>query len=384
MVGQQIGVVGGGQLAWMMAQGATNLGLSLAIQTPSAADPAVAIAQTVVYGAVEDAAVTKTLAETCQYITFENEFVDLAALSQIEQSETLFRPSLASLAPLLDKYEQRCFLKSAGLPTPKFLPLSPQPSLEEVMQLGLPVVVKARRHGYDGQGTLILRDRSAVEALLPTLQSAGDAWLLEEYIPFERELAVMVARTVDGQGMTYPVVETQQIQQICRRVLALNDLPESVTQAAEAIALTLMDRLQMVGIMGIELFLTADQRLVVNETAPRTHNSGHYTLDACPVSQFEQQLRVVAGFPLGDGTMQVPGAVMVNLLGTAIPAEAYEDRLRAIAALPASHVYWYNKTPRPGRKLGHITVLLDGETAEQRRSQAKAAIQTIEHIWYAQ
>jgi 5-(carboxyamino)imidazole ribonucleotide synthase len=381
---QQIGIIGGGQLAWMMDKGARHLGLDLRIQTPHPTDPAVAIARGVVYGAIDDATATTALARQCQVITFENEFINLPALTQLEQQGTIFRPSLAALAPLLDKYDQRRYLQAHHLPTPAFVALPPNPSESDLLQLGLPAVLKARRHGYDGQGTLILRDRPGVAAALNRLHSSSGDWLLEAFVPFERELAVMVARAVDGTVVTYPVVETQQVDQICRRVLVVGDLPEAVVAQVEAIAQQLMTHLAMVGIMGIEFFLTADQQVLVNETAPRTHNSGHYTLNACQTSQFEQQLRAVSGRPLGSTALTAPGAVMVNLLGTAIPAAAYADRLRSLSRIPDSRVYWYTKEPRPGRKLGHITALCPQDTASDRRVYAQELIQSIEAIWYAQ
>ena len=379
----QVGVIGGGQLAWMMERGARALDLGLRVQTPQPTDPAVAIARGVVYGAIDDAEATARLAQQCQVITFENEFIDLAALKALEQQGILFRPSLAALTPLLDKYDQRRYLREHGLPTPDFVALPQVVTPDDLLQLGLPVVLKARRHGYDGQGTKILRDRSQVSAALELIQQSQTDWLLETFIPFQRELAIMVARSVTGEVVTYPVVETQQVDQICRRVLAVGDLPEAVVQQAVAIARQLMTSLEMVGIMGIELFLTADQQILVNETAPRTHNSGHYSLDACQTSQFEQHLRAVAGLPLGDASLTVPGAVMVNLLGTDIPEAAYADRLRSLSTLPQSRLYWYTKSPRPGRKLGHITMTCPQTTPEERRAYADTMIKRVETMWYA-
>jgi 5-(carboxyamino)imidazole ribonucleotide synthase len=380
---QTVGVIGGGQLAWMMATGAQRLGLTLAIQTPKPMDPAVAIAQHVSYGAVDDAAVTTQLAQHCQVITFENEFIDLEALAPLEQAGTVFYPSLSALRPLLDKYDQRGYLRDAGLPTPKFAALPTEPTEADLLQFGLPVVVKARRQGYDGYGTIIVRDRSHIQPTLQRIQQSNTDWLLEAFVPFERELAIMVARSASGEMTTYPVVETQQIQQVCRRVLILNDIPLAVRQQADTIAKTLVTQLEFVGIMGIELFLTSDG-LLVNETAPRTHNSGHYSLDACSTSQFEQQLRAVTGQPLGDARLHCAGAVMVNLLGVDIPDAAYDERLRSLATIPDAHVYWYQKAPRPGRKLGHVTILLRENAPDQQRLQAEQLIQKIETQWYGE
>ena len=380
---KRVGIVGGGQLAWMMAPAAEKLELQLIIQTASATDPAVAIAAHTLYAPIDDAIATAGLATACDVITFENEFVDLKALAGLEQQGVLFYPQLRSLAPLLDKYEQRCYLQQMGLPTPKFMPVGTALAATDLAALekafGFPVVLKARRLGYDGQGTLIVKDPQSLAAHLSPPRP--DTWLLEEFIPFDRELAVMAARSRNGEIVVYPVVETQQVNQVCRRVFVTEDFGDSVVEQVKAIATQLLDRLDYVGIMGIEFFLTRDGKVLVNETAPRTHNSGHYSLDACETSQFEQQLRAVCGLPLGSPALNCPGAVMVNLLGNEADESDSLAQRQQLSALPRSHVYWYGKAARPGRKLGHVTLrLAEGEG----RSQAEALAKTAEKIWYSE
>lgn len=368
----RVGIIGGGQLAWMMADAIKKLGLELIVQTPKADDPAVAIATQTIFAAIDDAAATAQLVPLCDVITFENEFIDLTALSPLAQ-HVPFYPSLSSLAPLLDKYHQRSYLKRLDLPTPKFVALSEDTDLN---QLGFPVVLKARQHGYDGKGTFIAKTRSHLEQLLNEL-GKGSQWLLEEFVPFDCELAVMAARSLTGEITIYPVVETQQVEQICRRVLVLPQQPALVAQV-EAIARTLLTNLNFVGIMGIEFFLK-DGKVWVNETAPRTHNSGHYSLNACVTSQFEQQLRAVCGMPLGAPTLECAGAVMVNLLGYESAEQEYRSQRQQLEQIPHAHVYWYGKSmARPGRKLGHVTVTLSSTD----RHQAVAIAQNIESIWY--
>lgn len=369
----RIGVIGGGQLAWLMAPAATKLGLELVVQTPAPTDPAVAIAAATILAPIADAAATAQLAAQCDVITFENEFVDLVALQQLAAQGVQFHPGLSALAPLLDKYDQRRYLQTLGLPTPRCVvgPAAAPP-------WPLPVVLKTRRHGYDGQGTFIIRDRATWQA---TLEKLGDTPILvEEFVPFERELAVMAARSLTGEIVIYPVVETQQENQVCHRVIAPAAVSAAVAAAVAAIARTLLDRLQVVGLFGIEFFLTATGQVVVNEIAPRPHNSGHYTLDACHTSQFEQQLRAVSGLPLGDPTLHCAGAVMVNLLGYETSQSDYLATRQQLAARPQTHVHWYGKPDaRPGRKLGHVTVLLAGQNLQQ---QALAEAGAIEAIWY--
>jgi 5-(carboxyamino)imidazole ribonucleotide synthase len=375
----RVGVIGGGQLAWMMADSARSLSVDLIVQTPQVSDPAVAIATQTILAPIDDAAATAQLATQCDVITFENEFIDLEALTQLEEQGVRFYPQLTALAPLLDKYHQRCYLRDVGLPTPAFSSLEPA-DMASARWLKYPVVLKARRHGYDGQGTFIVKSQADLETILT--QSASQSWLVEEFVPFERELAMMAARGVSGEIVTYPVVETQQQAQVCRRVFVTSDL--AVVKAdVEAIARTLLTQLNAVGIFGIELFLMQDGRVLVNEIAPRTHNSGHYTLDACVTSQFEQQLRAVCGLPLGNPALKTEAAVMVNLLGYEHSHDDYLEKRQQLAQIPKAHVHWYGKTEsRPGRKLGHVTVLIEHKAAP--RSQATKIAETIEAIWYGE
>ena len=386
---ERLGVIGGGQLAWMMADAAKKLGIKLVVQTPNASDPAVAIAAETIFAQIDDAKGTATLASRCDAITFENEFVDLEALSLLAQQGICFRPSLQVLSQILDKYDQRCYLQQLGLPVPKFVALQDlgegRQGENQKSKINLlatfPVVLKARRHGYDGQGTFIIKDLDTLEQkLAASSQQPGHQplFLLEEFVPFERELAIIAARSITGEIVTYPIVETQQQEQVCRRAIAPAEISPDVAAEVEAIAHTLLDSLQAVGVFGIELFLTPEGKVLVNEIAPRTHNSGHFTLDACEVSQFEMHLRAVCGLPLGNPVFRPRAAVMVNLLGYEHSENDYLQQRQQIEQIPQAHVHWYSKTTsRPGRKLGHVTVLLD--TAS--RHQAEAIAQQIESIW---
>jgi 5-(carboxyamino)imidazole ribonucleotide synthase len=381
---KRVGVIGGGQLAWMMADAAKKLGVELVVQTPSMNDPAVSISVENIFAPVDDANATAELAKKCDVITFENEFVDIEALSKLAQ-DVCFRPQLEALTPLLDKYHQRCYLRDLGLPVPRFVALDLAFAEDATLsQLGFPVVLKTRRHGYDGQGTFIIKEIESFKQKvefnnIKSVESQGN-FLLEEYIPFERELAVIAARSVSGEVVIYPVVETQQEEQVCRRVIAPADISPKVAVEIEKIARTLLNSLQTVGVFGIELFLTADDKVLVNEVAPRTHNSGHFSMDACVTSQFEQHLRAVCGMELGNTAMICPSAVMVNLLGYEISQSDYMSKRQQIEQIPQAHVHWYGKTQsRPGRKLGHVTVLLDSHN----REQVMASIaRNIESIWY--
>ncbi|MEO1182690.1 MAG: ATP-grasp domain-containing protein, partial [Cyanobacteria bacterium J06636_28] len=263
---KKIGIIGGGQLAWMMATEAKSMGLSLSVQTPHPSDPAVALADHVVLGAVDDAKTTARLASQCDVISFENEFIDLPGLQTLEGQGTQFYPQLSCLAPLLDKYEQRLYCQQIGLPSPQFVTLNSEADLSHletcVASVGLPLALKTLRHGYDGQGTFIVHDLDTVRETWAHL--GYQPILLEAFVPFERELAIMIARSLTGEIALYPVVESQQIDQVCRRVIAPATVSQTVQQQVADIATTLMTQLDVVGIFGLELFLTADDRVVMN------------------------------------------------------------------------------------------------------------------------
>lgn len=387
---KKIGIIGGGQLAWMMGYPAQKLGLKLIVQTPNLTDPAVSIAPDPILALIDDPAATAKLANYCDLITFENEFINLEGLRKLAAKGICFRPSLEALAPLLDKYEQRLYLEKIGIPQPRFTTWGEEISKEKISnpqlstnsislnKLDFPIVIKARRHGYDGQGTFIIKDSHSLEK---TWQKLGqNPPLVEEFIPFEQELAVVAARGVTGEVAVYPVVETQQEEQVCRRVLVPAEISLKVVEEINAIAKTILTSLEVVGIFGIELFLTTDGKVLVNEISPRTHNSGHFTIDACQTSQFENHLRAVAGLPLGNTTLNCQGAVMVNLLGYETSQNDYIEKREKLANLPETFVHWYGKTEsRRGRKLGHVTVRCDF----QERNKLNAIAKNIESIWYS-
>ena len=392
---KRVGVIGGGQLAWMMAAETEKLNLELMVQTPSLRDPAVARLageHWVIQGAVDDGSATAELAASCDVVTFENEFVDLDALGQLAKLGHRFYPTLKSLQPLLDKYDQRRFLQDIGLPVPGFADLSAIWAAsgaeglirwENGDRVEFPVVVKTRRNGYDGQGTFVVKSPEALEELCERL--SHQPLLVEEFIPFTKELAAIATRSVSGDLAVFPIVETQQKDQVCRQVIAPAQISEVAREKSEAIAHTLLEKLEGVGTYGIELFLTVDDQVLVNEIAPRTHNSGHFTIETCVASQFEQHLRAVTDLPLAPAKMTVPGAIMVNLLGFE-SAEfepsitPYGDRFEEINAIPNTKIHWYGKTAsRPGRKVGHVT--LWAETTEEVAVLGDRA-KEIEAIWY--
>jgi 5-(carboxyamino)imidazole ribonucleotide synthase len=365
---RKIGVIGGGQLAQMMAIAAQDLGVELIVQTDNPHDPALTEAKSV-----------NTVAElvaNCDLITFENEFADLDMLREFVERGVEFIPSVSVLEILVDKYNQRTFLADNRILVPNFLAIANQIELESAAkEFGFPLVIKTRRHGYDGKGTAIIQNRSELLAVWQEM-GAGNL-LLEAFVPFERELAVMVARNEMAEIVCYPVVETQQQDRVCLRAIAPANLSLAIETEVKRIAEQIAKSLELVGILGIEFFLLKDGKIMVNEIAPRTHNSAHYSIEACITSQFSQLVRLTSGMPLGDPSLKVNAAVMINLLGF----EEYEGEYLAvrqkIAELPQVFLHWYGKNKSlPGRKLGHATII--GSSNEEVIKLSKE----VEKLWY--
>ena len=377
-----IGVVGGGQLARMLVQAAAQREVPIAVQTSNAADPAAGLASRLIAADPRDVAGTRELVVGCDGITFENEWVNIDALLPLEQQGVRFRPSLAALSPLVDKLSQRQLLDDLAIPSPPWCPLSlispAQPALPQGWTF--PVMAKASRGGYDGKGTLVLRDIDALAQLLRAVPA--DDWLLESWVDYELELALVVSRDQRGRIRHFPLVQTHQHQQVCDWVLAPAPVDPSVAALAYNVAASLMTKLGYVGVLALEFFY-GPAGLQVNEIAPRTHNSGHFSIEACTSSQFDQQLCIAAGLPVPDPELNSRGALMVNLLGLDPERHApLDQRLQALEAMPGLHLHWYGKSPEtPGRKLGHVTLLLEGDTVLKRRDEAESALAAIRRIW---
>ena len=377
-----IGVVGGGQLARMLVQAAAQRDVPIAVQTSDSADPAAGLASRLVAADPRDVAGTRELVVGCDGITFENEWVNIDALLPLEQQGVRFQPSLAALSPLVDKLSQRQLLDDLAIPSPPWCPLSlispAQPALPQGWTF--PVMAKASRGGYDGKGTVVLRDIDGLAQLLRAVPA--DDWLLESWVDYELELALVVSRDQRGRIRHFPLVQTHQHQQVCDWVLAPAPVDPSVAALAYNVAASLMTKLGYVGVLALEFFY-GPAGLQVNEIAPRTHNSGHFSIEACTSSQFDQQLCIAAGLPVPDPELKSRGALMVNLLG--LDPERHpplDQRLESLEAVPGLHLHWYGKSPEtPGRKLGHVTLLLEGDTLLRRRDEAESALAAIRRIW---
>jgi 5-(carboxyamino)imidazole ribonucleotide synthase len=372
-----LGIIGGGQLARMTAMSALKFGCDVVVLERNPASPAATLATHALVGDWEDGTVLRDFASRVDVVTLENEFVDAQALEALERNGTAVWPRTRTIALVQDKYVQKRTLEEAGIPV---VPARPVDTVDDlyraVSELGLPVVLKSRRGAYDGRGNLTIRSPAEIEPSWRILGHAGQqALYVEAWCPFTMELATIVTRGRNGTMVVYPVVETVQRDHICHLVRAPARVSADAERRVLALAGAAAEAVGIVGSMGVECFLTSDDRVVVNELAPRVHNSGHYTIEACVTSQFENHVRAVLGFPLGSPRMVAPAAVMANLLGSRRgPARAsgLADALR----VPGAHVHLYGKLASgPGRKLGHVTALGSSlEAAEEVARRAAGAI----------
>ena len=373
----RVGIIGGGQLARMTAQAAIGLGVGLRVMAERPDDGAATVvpADRLDIGAPGDESALRRFLAGNDVTTFDHELVDVAVLSRLAAEGHAFLPRPATMALGQDKRRQREVLSRLGLPCP---PSAPVERLADAVAFGdrhgWPGILKASRGGYDGRGVWVVDDAAAASVLVPDLLAAGVPLLIEELVALDREVATLVARRPSGQVVAYPVVETVQREGICRRIIA----PERV-DAGLAVRLVgwshhLAEEIDLVGIMAVEWFVVGDEALV-NEIAVRTHNSGHYTIEGSVTSQFAQHLRAILDWPLGETALTAPVVVTVNVLGAAGVTTPLAARMPAALAVPGVHVHLYGKTPRPGRKLGHVTAL--GTDVDEVSTRAQMAADAL-------
>ncbi len=374
-----LAVVGGGQLARMMAGPAAELGIRLRVLTERADDPAPQVLPDALVGGPDDAAALAAVALGADALTFDHEHVPGERLRELEGAGVAVRPGSGALLHAQDKLVLRERLGSMGVAGPRWSAVSTPAELTVFgEQVGWPVVLKTPRGGYDGHGVRVVaaEDAEATSDWFERAASAGDGRLLaEERVRFERELAVVVARSPSGQASAWPVVQTVQVDGICHEVVApAPGLDDEVAASATATALRLAHELGVVGVMAMECFEVAGAPTVlVNELAMRPHNSGHWSMDGAVTGQFEQHLRAVLDLPLGDVGPVAPWTVMVNVLGPqrAEHADLHRALLHVMAHDPGVKVHLYGKTWRPGRKMGHVNV--SGTDLEDVRARARHA-----------
>ncbi|WFE44888.1 5-(carboxyamino)imidazole ribonucleotide synthase [Verrucosispora sp. WMMD1129] len=376
-----VGMVGGGQLARMTHQAAISLGQSLRVLALTPDDGAALVAADVQYGDHTDLAALRTFAKGCGVVTFDHEHVPTEHIRTLAGEGVKLFPPADALVHAQDKQVMRERLGTLGAPNPRWRQVaSPTDLVTFGDEVGWPVVLKAARGGYDGRGVWPATDPASATDLAQTLLAGGTKLIVEERVTLRRELAVQVARSPFGQVAVYPVVETVQRDGICVEVLApAPGLAEELAVAAQQLAIDLATALGVVGLLAVELFEVADPaapgggRLVVNELAMRPHNSGHWTIEGARTSQFEQHLRAVLDYPMGDTSLTAPVVVMANVLGGQSGGMSVDERLHHLfSAEPTARVHLYGKQVRPGRKIGHVTVLGD-DLDEVRARAARAA-----------
>lgn len=369
----RVGIVGAGQLARMTYQAAIPLGLAPVLLAASSDDGAARIAHDVRMGAPTSFEALASLAAECEVVTFDHELVEAGQVARLEAGGRRFCPSSPVVALVQDKRRQRERLGALGLPSPPWRPVATSGDLLAFGgEYGWPIVAKARRGGYDGRGVWILDDGPAAERLFAEASSAGTELLVEAFVSIEREVAILVARRPSGDTRVYPLVETLQIEGLCREVLAPARLSPELAAAARDLALTIAETCGVEGILAVELFV-AEGCLLVNELAARPHNSGHYSIEGCLTSQFENHLRAILDWPLGPTELVAPAVATVNVLGGPAAGRLHASLPRALA-VEGAHVHLYGKVARPGRKLGHVTVLGSDPDDALARARCAAAL----------
>jgi 5-(carboxyamino)imidazole ribonucleotide synthase len=386
------GMVGGGQLARMTAQAAIGLGVTFRVLAASPSESAAQVTHEVDLGTHLSLADVSSFASECDVITFDHEHVPGEILVSLESAGVLVRPGSHALRYTQDKLVMRERLSGLGVPCPRFAAVSSLADVESFASAGAgtgtgtsagaggaaggPVVLKAISGGYDGKGVWVCSSSAEAASVVADAKSHEIALMAEEFVPFRRELAALVARSASRQGAAYPVVETVQVDGICREVIApAPGLHPVQAEQAVCLALKIASELDVVGLLAVELFETRSGGLLVNELAMRPHNSGHWTMDGARTSQFEQHLRAVLDLPLGAPTTVGEGyTVMANLLGGTDP-DVYDRYIHVMAADPGAKVHFYGKQIRPGRKVGHVNVTGGpGDSVESLRDRARRAV----------
>ncbi|MGY4643140.1 5-(carboxyamino)imidazole ribonucleotide synthase [Cellulomonas sp. URHB0016] len=381
MTAPVVAVVGGGQLARMLAPPATALGVHLRVLVESATSSAAQVVVDAPVGSARDEDAIERLAAGAAVLTFEHEHVPNRLLDTLAGAGVAVRPAAAALVHAQDKITMRTRLGELGIPCPRWsVPAAPADLEQFLGTVGGVAVVKVARGGYDGKGVRVVRAATDVsDWFAAAADGSGAQLLVEEKVPFRRELAVLVARRPGGEVCTWPVVESVQRDGVCAEVVApAPGLADATRHEAVEVAVRVAEGLGVTGVLAVELFEVDDAaggppRVLVNELAMRPHNSGHWTIDGAVTSQFEQHLRAVLDLPLGDTAARATWTVMVNVLGSTL--EELTDALADVARLDAgAKVHLYGKEVQPGRKLGHVNVSGDDLDEVRRRANAAAAL----------
>lgn len=365
----KLGIIGGGQLGKIMSQKAKKMGFHVTILDPTFNCPAAQVSDKHIVGGFHDNEKLEQLVQETDVTTFELEHVDTTILKELFDNGHNIHPSPYVIELIQNKYEQKKLLDERGVPVPAYKNVE---SEEDLSSFGFPVIQKAKKEGYDGKGVCMLKSPQDVKNAIKAES------FIEELVDIDKELAIIVARNIEGEIKCYPVVEMlfDDRTNICDIVMAPAKISKEVEKQALDISIKSIEVLNGVGIFGVELFLTHSGKILVNEIAPRPHNSGHYTVEACATSQFEQIIRAVTNLPLGS-TKLVSPSVMVNLLGEeGYEGEPFIHGIHDALSIPELSFHFYGKSfTKPFRKMGHITVLDDDiDVALEKAMQAKSIL----------
>ena len=376
-----LGIIGGGQLALMLAEAASNRGLKVCVQTKSSKDPAGKKADYVIEADPLKLKGNKDLIKECEKIIFENEWIKTEKLNLLD-SENIFVPSLESIQPLIDRISQKNLINRMNLPSPKWITVREFKNLDEkeIENWNFPLMVKSYKGGYDGKGNTKINSKEELNYFL--METNSDEWLIEEWVDYESELALVGSRDFNGRIRFFPIVETFQKNNICDWVFAPADVNYDLKLFALNVFSSIVNELNYVGVLGIEFFY-GDNGLLINEIAPRTHNSAHFSIEACSSSQFDQYICISSGITTPEIKMNCEGSLMINLLGLKknFPL-ALEKRIKLLSQINGSNLHWYGKTKEIiGRKMAHITFLLNEKNHLKRIKESEEILTKVREIW---
>lgn len=373
--GATIGIVGGGQLGRMFALEARRMGYRVVVWDPGADSPAAQVADEAITAPFDDAEAARELARRSDVVTLEWENADVGTLRILEAGAPV-RPGPGVLEVAQHRIREKDAARRLGVPTADYRAVSSLPELHAALaDIGVPAVLKTARGGYDGKGQAVIRDAAEAEAALRDVAPEGTELILEAFIRFRMEISVVIARSTTGEVACFPVGENDHRGGILHSTVAPARISDELADEARRIARALVEGLDVVGLLAVEMFVGEDGVVRMNEIAPRPHNSGHYTWEACPVSQFEQQLRAVCGLPLGSAELLRPAA-MLNLMGDDAGTGLGRAGTAEALSVPTAALHLYGKAEsRPGRKMGHLTAL--GRTADEALERACRAWEAL-------
>lgn len=375
---KKIGIIGGGQLGKMMILDAKRLGFYVVTLDPTECCPSHSISDEHIVAAYDDEDALRQLAEKVDVITYEFEHIHVGILKQLEQEGYVIYPTVSSLAIIQNKFRQKTTLLKGQISVPRFQQIKTQQDIEEAgNRFGYPMMLKACTGGYDGKGNWVVQHKDAIQEAYKQLGNGQIELMIEEFVPFVKEISVLACRSIDGHIAIYPVGENIHEDSILDETRVPADITEDCTKKAMELASEVMEIFAGVGMFCVEMFVTEDDTIYINEVAPRPHNSGHYTIEGCMTSQFEQHIRAISGLPLGDVALRCP-TVMRNLLGAdGAYGKTCVDGLIEAQQDPHVKVHIYGKTEvREKRKMGHLTVCATTlDEAIERADQAKMCMQ---------